>query len=491
LTSVPYLVAPALIPSGSHYTGLLINPIDGHSYLAKMAQGATGSWLFRLPYTAEPHQPALLYTYYLALGHLVPSGSPIVLVLVYHVARILSGLALLLVTYGASSFLTSHIRARRFTVLLVGLSSGMGWIFGVGPDLTVPESITFPSLLVNAHFPLTAMLILLLLLALSMAKGQARWCLVIAVGSVLLTMIQPLASLVVGLVGLVWFLGSSWRAQTVQRPLLTRLVAFSIGSIPLVIYMLRLFRSNPFFRQWMEQNVTPSPALWQWLIGYGLLTPLALVGARRSLRRQSDMDRLLLIWVGIQGVLILVPISLQRRLSTGLHLPLCFLATIGVWEVILPRFQNLGLPVLALLLLLFPSNLLLMTAGVSAAASGNPYLVVSDAEWRALQWLRENAPPDSVVLTDPEMGTLVPGWTGGLRVLYGHPFETPDAESMEAMVSAFFAGEMSRAQRQDLVDRWSVQFMLIRNSSSEGMGLPGFHLIWQDGGVVILQRSRS
>ena len=76
LASVPYLVCWAIVPAGSHYTGLLINPIDGHSYLAKMGQGAAGSWLVRLPYTAETHEPALVYTYLLALGHLVPSGSP-------------------------------------------------------------------------------------------------------------------------------------------------------------------------------------------------------------------------------------------------------------------------------------------------------------------------------------------------------------------------------------------------------------------------------
>ena len=69
----------------------------------------------------------------------------------------------------------------------------------------------------------------------------------------------------------------------------------------------------------------------------------------------------------------------------------------------------------------FPKNLVVMLAGVGAVASGNPFLVISHAQWEALNWLQDNASPDTVVLTDVEFGTLVPSWGGGARVVYGHP----------------------------------------------------------------------
>ena len=42
---------------------------DYDSHLAKMQQGLNGSWLYGLLFTAEPHQPILLQTFYVGLGH--------------------------------------------------------------------------------------------------------------------------------------------------------------------------------------------------------------------------------------------------------------------------------------------------------------------------------------------------------------------------------------------------------------------------------------
>ena len=42
LTCLPYLVAWQVSPSGTQYTGLLVNHYDGQSYYAKMQQGARG-----------------------------------------------------------------------------------------------------------------------------------------------------------------------------------------------------------------------------------------------------------------------------------------------------------------------------------------------------------------------------------------------------------------------------------------------------------------
>jgi hypothetical protein len=492
LTSVPYLVAWALVPPNSHYTGFLINPVDGQSYLAKMVQGAAGSWMLRLPFTAESHEPAFIFTYHLALGHLGSPSSPVALIWIYHLARVFFGLVLMMAVYGASAFVTSDIRLRRLVLLLVGLSSGLGWLFGHGPDLTVPESVTFASLLVNAHFGLTSLLMLVTVLALTLAATSTWWFVVVA-GSVLLTMIQPFASVVVGLVGLVWFVMQSRQAHSLQRPLAARLAAFSLAALPLVGYLLRLMQTNPTYRQWMDQNVTPSPPVWQWLVGYGFLVPLAIAGGWHAAKRRSAADRLLLTWTGVQVAVMFMPIGLQRRLSTGLHIPLCFLAAIGVWEVVLSRIRSRmrRWATAGLLLVLFPSNLLLMLAGVGGVAAGNPYVVVTDSQWQALAWVRENASPDTVILTDAEFGTLVPGWGGGARVVYGHPFETLDAPLLKVAISDFFSGKMPAVERAELLDRWSPDLVIIQVDRHQVPKLPGYRLAWQNGSIVILRRVQS
>ena len=60
-SSLPYLIAWVATPEGAHFTGLIFNPQDGNSYIAKMRQGLAGSWTFRLPYTPEPHDGAPMF----------------------------------------------------------------------------------------------------------------------------------------------------------------------------------------------------------------------------------------------------------------------------------------------------------------------------------------------------------------------------------------------------------------------------------------------
>ena len=491
LASLPYLLAWLITPAGYHFTGLLINPLDGHSYLAKMGQGAAGEWLFRLPYTSEPHAPVFIFTYFLALGHLAPAGSPVALLVIYHLARIFFGFTLMMAVYGAAAFLTPDIRQRRLSLLFVGLTSGFGWLSGSAPDLTVPEAITFPSILVNAHFGLTALLMLSLILGITLASSRRAWWAVVALASACLTMIQPYAVLTVGLAAAAW-VAIRWFQE--HRPPwlpLGRLVLFGFVSLPFLLYFLWMTRSNPQIGRWMAQNITPSPPVWQWLVAYGLLGPLALVGAWRAAQRRTPADWLLLCWAGGQIGLMLLPIALQRRLSTGLHLPLAFLAVIGWREVVAPLFsaRRAKLLTVALFLVAFPSNLLFMLAGVHAVSVHDPHVVLPDAQWEAMAWLRENVPPETVVLADEQLGAMVPAWGGGARVVYGHPFETLDVERVRAAVNDFYAGDMPDEQRATFLDRYGVQVIIVQG---EKLSLPpAFHPVWQFDSITIYRAEGS
>jgi len=164
LTCLPYLYAYLVAPDDMQFTGLLSNPMDGNSYLAKMRQGAQGSWLFHLPYTSEDHDGAFIFTYYLFLGRFSALlGLP--LILTYHLARVVNSLILLFVAYCFLSLINLDQKSRRATFLLIGFSSGLGWLavpFDVfAPDLWVPEAITFYSIFANPHFPLAVALMLL------------------------------------------------------------------------------------------------------------------------------------------------------------------------------------------------------------------------------------------------------------------------------------------------------------------------------------------
>ena len=55
--------------AGTEYTGLVLS-LNDVTYYMGIELGREGEWLYRIRFTAEPHQPALLYTFYLALGML-------------------------------------------------------------------------------------------------------------------------------------------------------------------------------------------------------------------------------------------------------------------------------------------------------------------------------------------------------------------------------------------------------------------------------------
>jgi len=95
-----------------------------------------------------------------------------------------------------------------------------------------------------------------------------------------------------------------------------------------------------------------------------------------------------------------------------------------------------------------------------AAVGGEPRFYLSDGEWQALAWLRENADHDLVVLCAPQTGMFVPAWAGQ-KVVYGHPFETVDAERRQAQVEAYWAGEMGPAEQESFLRENRVGYVLV------------------------------
>src|SRR5688572_24807134 len=165
LSCLPYFIAAQAAPEGWRFAGILVNPLDGHSYLAKMEQGEAGSWLFHLSYTPEPHEGVFVYTFYLALGHLaalIGLGK----IWVYHLVRLLAGFVLLLTAFHFMARVLPDPQQRRLGFILMLTSAGLGWlgvIFGAFPiDLWVPEAFIPYSLYTNPHFPLVTMLMLII-----------------------------------------------------------------------------------------------------------------------------------------------------------------------------------------------------------------------------------------------------------------------------------------------------------------------------------------
>ena len=480
LTCLPYLVAWMAAPADMQYTGLLINHYDGESYYAKMQQGARGDWLFHLAFTPESHEGAYIFTFYLALGHLAAALS-LPIPLVYHLARIVAGLFLLLVAYHFIARFTDQLPSRRAAYLLLGLSAGLGWLLVplglVTADFWVAEAFTFLSILANPHFPLAIGLMLLLFLSILDAQPQhsppsaqimeeshiaiARPLGAAGLG-LLLAVIQPFAVPIVLVVSGVFLGVLAWHERRLPWGEIAVAGTAAAGAAPVMLYDFYVYQSNPALAAWSAQNLTPSLPPWDYAVGYGLILLLAVGGMVVALRRRARTDLFLLAWVGSVVVLLYVPFALQRRFITGLHVPLTLLAALGLEQIVWPRVRARRRGWVTGLIVGFTAltNLFVALITVAGVAQGRQPLVMTADEAAACAWLGEQTAWTDTVLAPRESGQFIPAWAGN-RVVYGHPFETIDAATKEAEVAHFYSPEATTAERRELLERYGVRYVFV------------------------------
>jgi hypothetical protein len=354
--------------------------------------------------------------------------------------------------------------------MLLGVSAGFGWLLAplgiLTADLWVAEGFTFLSLLVNPHFPLAIGLMLLLFMAildLPTDDGRSRWRLAgLAAGSLALVLVHPIAVPIVLVVLGVYLVVLAWQDKKIPWRELVGTGVAGAAAAPVLIYLLVTFSTHPILAAWADQNLTPSPPPWDYALGYGLVLLLALGWIAIALRRRERSDLFLLAWAGTVAVLLYLPFALQRRFITGLHVPLTILAALGLEQLIWPRLQERRHRLVTGLLVGITAltNLFVPLVAVVGVAQGRPELVMSGDEAAACAWLRENSAWTDTVLAPPDSGHLIPAWAGN-RVVYGHPFETVDAQTKEAEVAHFFSPQATANERWALLERYGVQYVLV------------------------------
>jgi hypothetical protein len=477
LAVLPFVWAYAYASaSGLTFMGSLNNPIDGASYLAKMRQGFAGNWLLHLPYTPEEHRGVFLYTFYLGLGQLARLLA-LPLVLVYHTIRLLGTLLMCLMLYQFVAHWTTNSGQRRLAWGLAMFSTGGGWLMlflsasnaGLAtPDLlTLPEAFPFQAAYTNAHFPWALAIGLWMAHALITVclRHPAHWPTLdgwsagLAVSVIVMVGIAPqmLIPIAAGY-GLMCIMLWVQSGKLPRRELNWGLLVVVFG-LPLVIYNLWAISSaNPIIQAWQTQNIALSPPVWKYLVAFGPLLFLALIGLW-GIRKQLQMaDYFLIGWLASVTVMLYAPVALQRRFTIGLTVPLSILAGVGLWRVIIPaigeRWRALMLAIT--MCMVIPTTIFAIVIPLvgTVQVSEVSYYFLSRDETKNLEWLSSHAKPDEVVLASPGVSLFVPIY--GPRVVYGHPFETVNAVARRDSVLRYYAGEEC-----DLVEREGVDYIMV------------------------------
>lgn len=494
LAQLPYVLAYFLTPSDLLFSGALGNLHDANSYLAKIRQGMQSGWLFYDLYTPEPHPGALLFLFYIFLGKVAALCS-LTPDLALALARPVFGLVLTATLYWFLAILLKRRDDRKKSFLFLCFSSGLGWLlllFGeselVGyssPDLWVPEAITFFTLLSFPHFAAATSLTLVTVGALfvSFRTGRHAPAICAAVACFVLSWIHPFNLAVVFGVLATYLVGRMVKRRCILWKQLRQLGLCLALSLPVVLYIqFGVLASNQVLRAWISQSRLASPHPVAYLIGYGLLVPLALAGAAKSIRAGDHAATLPLFWIGAGSILLYLPFDTQRRFLEGMHVPFSLLASLGWNAITIPdNLPRIGVIILksALISGLVASNVLILTSTISIATSQRYPYFIHDYEAEALVWLGEHNESQDTVLSSCITGSFIPAWAGK-RVVIGHYAETIRFEEKASAVLEFFALDTPDEVRRAIVQRFGVAYLFYGpNEQALGDYDPSGDPLWQ------------
>lgn len=450
---LPYGVAAARTPPHTQFKGVLLNHLDQTYYLAAQRSVAR-----RLPtrnrFTSEPGAPGPIAPLYPLLGR-VQRATGLPALVVYHLPRMLAVLAL---PSALAFFFGLCFPLRRdaavWGVLLTLFASG-GYTLGRGlplmsrsSDSWVPEANALISSTVFPHFAVSYVGVVLAFSSLAMCIRGRSVIPTLGVGAVAgallglghsFLLLPYLAVLVMVVVG-------SLPATRVRVRDIGRFLPALALLVPLAPVLYSLHAEQARFEQLQGQGfpTTPSDVWWTWVLGFGVLSPLAVAGAVYwSKPSQRDaMVRLLAWWAILQTVLLFTPVPVfQRRFSEGLVVPIAAFAAFAVSQL-----AASARPVLAGMLRLSLGALLIAGPVLILQRLGSDGLYVSDD----VIALAQTVESDDLVLSNDALSDILPAFSD-VSVFTGRTVETLHYRQKRLSATHYAQDPTSRSSREWLL----------------------------------------
>ncbi|HYM49773.1 MAG TPA: hypothetical protein VET65_04290 [Candidatus Limnocylindrales bacterium] len=437
---IPYGLAYAVAPAGHHFAGFFFIADDATTYLAKMRQGAEGSWTWNDPYTSEAHAGVFLFAFYLLAGH-IAALLHLPLIVMYHVAAVAGAFALV---YAIDRLAGSALPAgdRRLGTVLAVLGSGLGFVvqalgdpsvLGVrlqALDLHLPELSGWYSILAIPHFAWATALIVFSVLGLRAIAQEPSPRRVLATGAALLGL-AAIHPQMVAVIFLVWLAARivlwTWQQRPAWGAVAAEALAFAIPG-PLLAYNAWILYRDPTIAAWASQWRHQAPDPLSLFLSLGLPLAAATVAIVAGWRRRDRVTAVLLVWPPLVIVLLYLPniANIQRRLLDAVYVPIGLLAAVGlriVLERLPPRRRRFARRLLVVLCCF--SSVLVLAIALRFASGAFPDIYLTDAQWQAMTWLSAHHQAGDRALSSPQVGLFLPA-DSGVSVYVGHYSETLD-----------------------------------------------------------------
>lgn len=492
VTSLPYLVGQLSTPAGWEYSGVAMLPtgtqFDVDSHLAKMWHGSRGEWNYHLLFTHEDH-PGLpvVQSFYVLLGaiaHITPFSLP----LVFHIARFVMAFAFVLAIWAFASHFFEKPSERWLATLFGTIAVGCSWFLlfispsmatEVGPiEFWLIDAFNLLGALYMPHFAAAVILQIVIVLSYEdwVRELYNRSFVVLTIALAVEAIIQPYAILLLIplLVLLTAYYVFSAKRITFREALLL-IIPFGVHA-GLVLYQYIVLNSDPVWASFTAQNITLSPPVIYYLLGYlPFLIPIAL-GAKRFKSELTD-DRwwMPIFWIVLVAVLLYAPFPTQRRYLLGVQTPLAVLAAFGWSQTILPRFKMKRRPLVTIIYFAVASIALLAIIAVNAISLSKPEKSLTafyqPDEVQGFAWLHEHASENDLVLTTFDQngkgsGNRVVAATG-LRVFIGHWIETAHFDDKMSQIKQFYDPATSDDWRREFLKETQTTYIWYDESARQ------------------------
>jgi hypothetical protein len=480
ITTIPYFLGFQYQGSDFKFSGFLFGVEDGNSYIAKMLTGSYHSWLFRTPYTLYPQSGVLAFLPYILLGKLAsPPGLHEQLVVLFQVFRLVSILLCVLATYQFMSLWVHDVKLRRYLLVLAILGGGLGWLDVVGLsslwsgrlplEFYSPESFGFLALYGLPHLAAgRAFLLWGFVLFFSTVENNMFPISNIVKAGICWTFVglmQPL-TVVAGWAVLLTFYFIFFMDMCIRKKIniekengflwLKKGILLIIISSPIVLYNYISFTTDPFLRNWTDQNIITSPPLVDYLLAYGVILPFAIVGSLKILKKRNILGFLLVGWLVAFPILAYAPYNLQRRLPEGIWIALLALAGVMI-EELKPKWK-IGSAILILPGLLVPT--IIIAGGISAIIHPSPPIYISKGEANIFQFLQKKEFQGEGVIADYETSNAIPAWAP-VKTAIGHGPESIKLSEWLPIINEVFTSDLENKKLQDLIDNNDLHYLII------------------------------
>ena len=274
------------------FNGIYFDAADYSVHIAAMESGIQGNWLYQLLFTTENQKPAAIKLFYILLGH-ISNLFKLPAEVTYQISIWTMGYLALFSIFFLCKLLFRRKVLYWSAFFLAVMGSGLGWLqlslgWTPGPitpiDFWLIDAYVFFSISLFPHFSFQiAMLALSLYFYLKfLGSHRWEWILAISVACLLVEMVNPISLVVLDVAIFICTLfQDNKNRKSINKSWLAVMVIIII-QVPLFFYNIKILTQDPIYRQFSAQNLTLSPPLIYYLLGFGSFWPFVLIGSIRA-----------------------------------------------------------------------------------------------------------------------------------------------------------------------------------------------------------------